>query len=178
VAVHTWVTGKRSLPTLRSLVRAQRNSTARLVVVVFSYGEIDCRCHAAKWHEQADALARQYVAKIREYCDEFCAAGPPPAGQRRSAVLPLVLAVPPASDEGDTPDARFAGTLEGRAAATRALNAALERACEEQRVLFTGCSTWAFAESSSGCLDHNMHTSGHVQARPLINDTLRSVACC
>ena len=39
-------------------------------------------------------------------------------------------------------------------------------------MLFTGCATWSFAESSSGSLAHNMHNSGHVQARAIAHEIL------
>ena len=45
-SMYSWVHGKRSLPPVESvLVKSDRRGPG-VVVIAFSYGEIDCRCHA------------------------------------------------------------------------------------------------------------------------------------
>ena len=107
-SIYSWVSGQRELPPLRGLLR--RRSGPRVVVAVFSYGEIDCRCHNAKWADDVEGqLAAPYVDKVRQYVSESCS--------RRLRVLPIVLAVPPATDEGDVAAAPLAGK-KARAAPT------------------------------------------------------------
>ena len=78
-------------------------------------------------------------------------------------VVAVALAVPPASDQGrDNPRAPFVGRLEARVAATRRLNAALERACRDSTVAFPGADAWRFAEDpATGGLRGDI-SDGHV----------------
>ena len=97
--IYSWISGRRGLPPLAGLLRGRprapkASGTAadeapspsaaeaspslppppRLAVVIFSYGEIDCRCHAPKWADDGDALAQPYVSKIREWVADGVAA--------------------------------------------------------------------------------------------------------
>ena len=165
--VFSWaVSQQRELPPLRPLLRppARRDGLpvisrdSKLAFCVFSYGELDVRCHAAKWHRGtpggARSLATSYVrAAQREVAavDAYCVA--------------IILAVPPPSDQKDNPRAPFVGRLEDRAAATFALNDALQIACEHTSVLFTGADTFAFARTAdSGTLKPDCG-DGHVHVR-------------
>ena len=156
-SMYSWVHGKRSLPPLESvLVKSDRRGPG-VVVVAFSYGEIDCRCQARPEALAApDALARAYVSRIEAYAADAAAT----LGAR---VVAVALAVPPASDQGrDNPRAPFVGRLEARVAATRRLNAALERACRDSTVAFPGADAWRFAEDpATGGLRGDI-SDGHV----------------
>ena len=157
-SMYSWVHGKRSLPPVESvLVKSDRRGPG-VVVIAFSYGEIDCRCHARTEALAApDALARAYVSRIEAYAADAAAA----LGAR---VVAVALAVPPASDQGrDNPRAPFVGRLEARVAATRRLNAALERACRDSTVAFPGADAWRFAEdpATGGGLRADI-SDGHV----------------
>jgi len=155
-SIYTWVTGKREIPALARLVGSVQRGT---YVVVFSYGEIDCRCHASKFKDHVEMLSMPYAATIRAYVDAFGAAS---HGVR---VFPIVLAVPPATDQGYNPNAPFRGTLPSRVTTTQLLNASLETACLKHGVLFTGTDTWDFATGKDGALLREL-SDGHVHIKP------------
>ena len=164
--IFTWIHGGRHVPALMSLLprRVPSAPSPRTIVVIFSYGEIDCRCHFAKWQDDDDGLASPYVAKVRTYVDECTSA------LGRYLVLPIVLAVPPATEQGDrstvAPSGPAAsGSLWSRSQATHRLNLSLERACAAQGVCFSGTDTWRFAEDESGSLRRELCESGHVQIK-------------
>ena len=166
-SIFSWISGKRSLPSLRSLLR-NRSTGPRLTVTIFSYGEVDCRCHSTKWQsDDDDALATPYVSRIREYVAECCRGG-------CHTMLPIVLAVPPATGKGDV-------SLASRVAATEKLNAALERACWQQAVYFTGIDTWQFAQAEDGVLRSSLCANGHVSIKAHhcspVHERLRAAIC-
>ena len=208
----SWAVGSRGAAPMRQLppleqvlgrdARLLRAAERGALVLVMSYGEIDVRCHAAKWcGEEAgaeaeaeagaevgggaspDRLARAYVARVRQYVREYAAAAP---GNSAVRVLPLLLAVPPASDQGHNDRAPFAGTLAGRVRATRRLNAALEAACVSAPapggepgaslpVLFSGADTWHFAQAGpagggGGCGGDGVGGGGHAVPGSLRRD--------
>mmetsp|Transcript_11194 Transcript_11194/g.13997 ORF Transcript_11194/g.13997 Transcript_11194/m.13997 type:complete len:333 (+) Transcript_11194:86-1084(+) len=154
-SVFSWANGVRYVPPLTEILgrdlKLLRNShmeQQNKLVVIFSYGEIDVRCHSSKW-KFAIVLARQYVAKVQGYVQEFIET----FGNEGIRVFPLLLAVPPASNQGHNPKAPFVGTLSERVTATKELNHALDQACCESEssgnlitVRYTGKETWSFAE--------------------------------
>merc|ERR1712113_289583 len=117
---------------------------------MFSYGEIDCRCHSKKWHGKPESLSRPYVSSICKYIADFRDVAP------RMHPVPVVLAIPPPTDEGHNPEAPFIGSLTARIAATESLNASLEAVCAEHEVTFTGADTWNFAQDSNGALRRDL----------------------
>ena len=134
------------------------------VVVVFSYGEIDCRCHWLKWRDSADEMTDGYVASIRRWVKDFKKLhnnGRSP-DKADTTIVPVVLAVPPPTDQGANPAAPFKGSLNNRVEATQQMNTALNAACERGNVLFTGCDTWDFAATHEGHLRTEL-SDGHVQ---------------
>jgi hypothetical protein len=175
--IHSWaVSGQRQLQgvevRLRPPARRDGGSVSggsqpgrKLSFCVFSFGEIDVRCHSAKWFCGSDGgaagserLASAYVVAARRTVAS--------AGDHCVAVL---LAVPPPSEEGcNNPKAPFVGSLLERASATFALNSALQAACEDSggEVLFTGVDTFAFARDAAGTLRKDCGDGHvHVQAR-------------
>jgi len=170
-SIYSWVSGRRSIPSLSELAGPVHACT---YVVVFSYGEIDCRCHAAKFKDDVEMLSMPYAATIRAYVDSFVNAFD---GAR---VVPIVLAVPPATDQGYNPAAPFIGALPDRVAATDLLNASLEVACMKHELAFTGAYTWSFAKSENGALRRDM-SDGHVHIRPGLCDSvlqcMRQLVC-
>ena len=170
--IFSWAVAKqRHLPDFTRLLRppARRdgndepanNQQRKLSFCVFSFGELDVRCHSDKWlgldggATGAVRLASAYVVAAQRLVasvDDRCVA--------------VILAVPPPSSEGaNNPKAPFRGDLCDRATATNALNNALQSACEESAgVLFTGADTFAFARTASGtlrldCSDGHVHVN-------------------
>lgn len=156
-SIYSWVMGKREIPPLLSLIGpAALKMSRRWVVVCFSYGEIDCRCHSKQLGGDLRGLARQYVKQVLRYSNDFR------KSIRRVKVLPVILAVPPATDQcHDNKLVPVQGSLFDRVAATERLNSALADACNELYVGFTGTGTWDFAKSESGSLRKD-HSDGHV----------------
>eukprot|EP01046_Picozoa_sp_COSAG06_P011147 COSAG06_NODE_628_length_13649_cov_20.848930_12_plen_455_part_00 len=175
--IHSWaVSGQRQLQGIEARLRppARREGGSvssgsrprrKFSFCVFSFGEIDVRCHSAKWFCGSDGgaagserLASAYVVAARHTVATV--------GDHCVAVL---LAVPPPSEEGcNNPKAPFVGSLLERASATFALNSALQAACEASggEVLFTGVDTFAFARDAAGTLRKDCGDGHvHVQAR-------------
>jgi hypothetical protein len=125
------------------------------VVVLFSYGEIDCRCHAQKWVGDAESLTVPYINSIHQYVADFMKTRP------LMRAVPIVLAVPPATDEGYNPEVPRTGELPLRITATHSLNSSLESVCSRHGVAFTGASTWDFAKDEYGALHRSLY-DGHV----------------
>lgn len=162
--------GGRQLPSLMSALRHQdldHVCDGKWLVAIWSYGEIDVRCHASRWsgngvgQEECEggtalSLARAYVcAVLHEAEAAACAArayqrGSGAASEAR--VYSIILAVPPASAGRNNDRAPFVGELIDRVAATKELNAALSEACREagagEALVFTGEDTWNFAMTS------------------------------
>jgi hypothetical protein len=154
------------------------------VVVVYSYGEIDVRCHSSKWIDNPTALALAYIQKVKAHISEIA---------DQLTCVPVILATPPPGDEGHNPKAPFVGSLEERIESTRKLNQALKVLTTNTnddddeggegkggvRVLFTGAETWSFAEdANTGGLDPRK-SDGHVhvamnECGPL-HDTFRGL---
>ncbi|KAH8044402.1 hypothetical protein JL722_14722 [Aureococcus anophagefferens] len=114
-SMYSWVHGKRSLPPVESvLVKSDRRGPG-VVVIAFSYGEIDCRCHARTEALAAPDALSGVTSRIE---------ATPRARPRSARVVAVALAVPPASDQGrDNPRAPFVGRLAARrggGASTRA----------------------------------------------------------
>lgn len=169
--IFSWAVAKqRQLPNFTRLLRpparrdgntAANSQQHKLSFCVFSFGELDVRCHSDKWlgldggTTGAARLASAYVEAAQRLVasvDDRCVA--------------VLLAVPPPSSEGaNNPKAPFRGDLHDRATATKALNDALQSACEESDgVLFTGADTFAFARTASGtlrldCSDGHVHVN-------------------
>lgn len=170
--IFSWaVAQQRQLPDFTRLLRppARRDGNSesavsrqrKLSFCVFSFGELDVRCHSAKWlgpdggATGAARLASAYAAAAQRYVasvDDRCVA--------------ILLAVPPPSEEGaNNPKAPFRGDLYERAAATTVLNNALRIACDESDgVLFTGADTFAFARNALGTLRKDC-SDGHVHVK-------------
>merc|ERR1719183_781374 len=113
---------------------------------MFSYGEIDCRCHSDKFRSNVESLSIPYAKTILDYVAEFETICP------TTCVLPIALAVPPATDQGYNPEAPFIGKLSSRVETTDLLNKSLEAACLKYGVAFTGADTWDFAKNAAGAL--------------------------
>ena len=159
---------RRVLQPLSTLVGSiPGGSTLALIV---SYGELDCRMHAGKWHIAEDrsgveVLATSLVATTFSYAQEA-------ADALKVHIIPVFLAVPPPGNTGDNPKAPFVGSLALRVSATRALNAALEEASRSDppkgslvgSAIFTGSDTWEFASDHDGSLLKLMG-DGHVHVR-------------
>ena len=170
--IFSWaVAQQRQLPDFTRLLRpsARRDGNSesgnsrrrKLSFCVFSFGELDVRCHSAKWlgldggATGAARLASAYATAAQRFVasvDDRCVA--------------VLLAVPPPSEEGaNNPKAPFRGDLYERAAATTALNNALQSACDESAgVLFTGADTFAFARNALGTLRKDC-SDGHVHVK-------------
>lgn len=152
--IYSWIAGKRHIPALSSITRC-----AQGCIVVFSYGEIDCRCHANKFSREVHGLAEPYARAVRTYVESYTAFLH--KSQQEAQVVPIVLAVPPATDQGYNPLAPSKGTLATRVQATELLNTALAEACAKEGVAFTGVDTWDFAKSENGSLRPEL-SDGHV----------------
>ena len=198
--MHSWASGKRTLPPLHALLLPARQALSGSgsasapspgagaphaslrgmgdspikydkAVCLFSYGTRDCRLHASKWIDDPDAIAVPYAVRVKEYAASGCA---------RSArtVIPVILACPPAVDYREyNPGVEANGELSIRMQAVQQLNRALARACDAHGVLFTGIDTWAFAQTHSGSLRPELSSSGHSTIDPglcaPVHETLR-----
>ena len=163
----TMAAGKRSLPSLQSLLLPPRPgleeamSSTNQVVCIFSYGTRDCRLHTSKWLAEPDALTMRYVEAVKKYA----------GGHLRSvrAAVPIILACPPAVDyNAICLDVETNGALNSRVQATDEMNRSLARACEHHQIAFTGVDTWEFAKTSSGSLRLELSNSGHTTIDPVL----------
>lgn len=153
-SIYSWVTGRRNLPDLYSLLPPC--AAGRLRILVLSYGAIDCRCHSGKWISKVESLSEPYVMMVQRYAAECC-------GTTR--VVPVILAVPPTAEHGGTEAAPLCDSLELRARATTLLNRSMEAACARHGVPHTGADTWAFAQDALGGLRSDISDGhGHVLA--------------
>jgi hypothetical protein len=117
--IYSWACGSRTIPTLDSL--AGSIAPGATVAVVFSYGELDVRMHCEKWclANSEPCADGNRVDKVREEepcAEQRCSATAASLAAamvqsvrnsvsclRCARVIPIVLAVPPASDEGSNP---------------------------------------------------------------------------
>uniref|UniRef100_A0A7S4INA9 SGNH hydrolase-type esterase domain-containing protein n=1 Tax=Odontella aurita TaxID=265563 RepID=A0A7S4INA9_9STRA len=132
--------------------------------VLFSYGEIDVRCHVERLSSEREcdyaavirSLVEQYMNRIVGYLSEF--GNDPPAAA-------VVLAIPPPSDRNENPRVPYYGKLSERVVISRLFNRLLEEACGARRnpnVHFF--HPFAGFTGEDGSLDHN-YSDGHIHIR-------------
>jgi hypothetical protein len=83
-------------------------------IVVFSWGEIDCRCHVHKyqpWQQTVDSLVENYFKAV-----DLNVVG------RDSKLVWIYNVVPPIRNAGESPSFPFLGTLEERIEYVRRMN--------------------------------------------------------
>eukprot|EP00927_Polykrikos_kofoidii_P051289 TRINITY_DN45084_c0_g1_i1.p1 TRINITY_DN45084_c0_g1~~TRINITY_DN45084_c0_g1_i1.p1 ORF type:complete len:651 (-),score=109.61 TRINITY_DN45084_c0_g1_i1:185-2137(-) len=136
-SISSWISSKKQTVTpLRKLLG--RNQRRGAKVIIFSFGELDCRRNADQLQSGTSAaeISTSYVAKIQAYVQEFMTVA------KKAFIVPVVLAVPSPSDGCDSVEAPCKWSLPLRAKAAELLNQSLETACLESRVEFTGTDTW------------------------------------
>lgn len=174
-AIFSWISGKRKVPPLHSLY----SGASRFLVLLLSYGAIDCRCHSSKWAGNPESLSEPYVEKVSDYITEFNRCVP------RVRVIPIVLAVPPTTEQVNNLIAPCRDTLALRIQATALLNSSLESVCAKFHMAHTGADTWDFAKDAGGALRSDLSDGhGHVlskhcgpvheRLRRLIQDAIKS----
>lgn len=135
-------------------------------IVVFSYGEIDCRCHIHKHGGIASAqeLAEKYLDAVAS-CRELHGGNP--------IVWIQGIIPPPRKAEGkDNPNMPFEGTDEERLAYTNAMNVALISGCVSRGFIFIDLPR-EYADDV-GFLDHSK-SDGHVHIGS--SDGLAKLVC-
>jgi len=165
-SIYSWIVGKREVPPLHSLC----SCGGRFLVLVISYGAIDCRCHSSKWAENPQSLSEPYVAKVLDYIKEFNEWAP------RIHVIPIILAVPPTTEQVPNLTAPCRDSLDLRVEATALLNSSLESVCAKFHMAHTGADTWDFAKDTNGALRSDL-SDGHGHVLPKhcgsVHDRLR-----
>jgi len=170
-SIYSWVNGSRSIPPLKDLIGMSLSMLhGKRLVIIFSYGEIDVRCHSPKWRGKSAELALAYVRQVYSYLSEFMEH----STTKCFEILAILLAIPPPTDKKKhNPKAPCVGSLQERVKATEALNGAI-RSCQMLAVDFTdrtsfkglepeksnivvrfsGVDTWSFARLSQASSNH------------------------
>ena len=150
--MHTFATGRRVVDLRKLGIRSEQ-------AVLFSYGEIDVRCHVERLAKIRDcgfdavisALVALYIKEILRLVQDF-----------RDELVAFALAVPPPSDLNENPRVPFYGALSDRAAITKLFNKILEASCLKQvepKLHFF--QPFAQFTSGDGTLNHAF-SDGHV----------------
>ena len=198
-SIYSWACRpQRTVPPLTDLLPkrdSRPSANKKAVAVIWSYGEVDVRCHSSMWFrnsrneiqekekhrsaigDSAVSLARAYINKVQKEIEKC-------TRNLNTRVITILLAVPPASNQGENKRVPFVGSLETRVSATEALNEALHDVCldteplpNQSKLFFSGKDTWRFAmikESEArraqvtGSLNPDI-SDGHVHVRPEYN---------
>ena len=137
-----------------SLLDIQQYGVRNGDIVVFCFGEIDCRCHVHKHskngHEQTiNELVQKYVATIKlnisKYSDlKVCIYG----------VVPTFKYL----GQGNNPEFPFLGTNEQRLGYTLYMNQSLKKACSENGFIFI--DTQQYYAGKDGFLESKLSDGG------------------
>ncbi|PCI94361.1 hypothetical protein COB11_03965 [Candidatus Aerophobetes bacterium] len=131
-------------------------------VVVFTFGEIDTRCHIGrqildhkrKLHEVTELLAKKYIQTILANCKNY------------SNILPIVyLPTPPGNKQKEVPNYRFPfiGTNQQRVLWAKTLNKDLLKQCRKFKI--PCINTYHIYSTPDGLLKRNL-TDGHIHIHP------------
>ena len=138
-------------------------------LVIFVFGEIDCRCHIGKQRDK-------YNRDLNEIIDKLATAYINTVLANRDLVPGLtcaVMSVVPPGNQMANPEFPFYGTLVDRVNITRSLNQKLKVLCEQNGLIFI--DIYDLYCNAAGALRPEL-SDGHVHVHPTANTPLKERA--